>query len=128
MNEADEKKYRDAWGSELCDTISKEVMALLYAEEKKYGVAFSESVGITIIARLVSTLYFNALTPTAEQEKLSDVELEKIVSTRANTMKLALQDSIAAGFAGAMEMFSGRSIEYYCQVKPVPEPKSYKAS
>jgi len=37
-------------------------------------------------------------------------------------LKVSIQESVAAGFQGAVSTFSGQQVDYYCQVKPIPEP------
>jgi len=85
------------------------------------GVA-STQVAVNFLARFAGTLVYRSLKQQAPTTCKTPEEMVQFTGRNFAGMKVCVQEAISAAFSGAMKTYAGQDIEYYCQVKPVPEP------
>jgi hypothetical protein len=109
-------EYREAVAKHLLEKIFK----LLLTEEQKYGNVFVLKVVDKLVTGIIGGMLYRELTMTPPLlEKEEQYEFTKAAFSK---YKSGVQEAVALAFQGAMTQWSGKSVEYYCQVKPVPEP------
>lgn len=118
------KSYQ-AWMEEIADMMVVESLKIIDSKTKKDGDEAFRQVSAKFIERLIASLMYKTLTEESKL-KLPSKALEDLHIKNANDMKLALQDSVSQGFQYAMTAYSGRTMEYYCQIKLVPQQLSTK--
>lgn len=108
------------WAEEFSVLIADETLKIMtqHSRNNEDAVKFAASM---LISRIVGTLVFRTLTepPSINKSKKSH---EDFVLKNMAEMKLTIQNAVSAGFQQAMTQYSGQPIEYYCTIKPVPEP------
>lgn len=116
-------EWKEAFSQHLIDVIFK----CLLEEEKERGVAFSQGVAISFLSRFIGGLVYNTLdhsTRSIQKLDLTGKEQFDYTSKQYTEIKLSVENAVAAGFQGAMTTYSKMPIDFYCQVKTVPEPES----
>lgn len=73
------------------------------------------------LAKFIGMMVYRSLEANPEV-KLTNDQLFKFKSKNFLNMKTLVSDVVAAAMGGAMRKFSGKDIEYYCQIKTVGEP------
>lgn len=111
-----------AWLARVPEELVLETMKLLNVR----GEACRKEAVKTFLARFVGFALYQALMEKPDGP-CGPKELHKFTKDNFNEAKLAVQDSISAAFTGAMKTFTGKRLEYYCQVKTVGEPINKKA-
>lgn len=115
------------WAEDFSVLLTNETFKLIDSKNKSNGPEAGRYVATTYLARFVGTLLFRTLTE-RNQLNTTKEEQEDFVMKNAAELKTAIQEAVSMGFQSAMTQFSGRQIEYYCQIKPVPEPVSNKVN
>lgn len=88
----------------------------------KFGVMMS-----AFLATFVGNMVYKKLQEKPETA-MSKEDLFKFTKDNFIGVRMQVQEAVAAGVSGAMTTYSGKHVEYYCQVKPVPEPISKLSS
>lgn len=114
------EKLQEQWGDELAKILALESFKLINAQEKIYGPAFVETVQMSLIASFVCALVITSLNE--QNPGVSNAQMEKIVESKFLNTKGLIANAVAAGFQGAMQTFTGRPCEYYCNVGAASEP------
>lgn len=104
---------------QFTDMMVTESFKLIEGHVGQRGSKVSRSVSTMFIAKLIGRMVYRALTD--KQEGSKDDQYRKAKESFAD-MKVRLTDCVAAGFQAAMSKFAGRQVEYYCQIRTVPEP------
>lgn len=99
-----------------------EVLQFLEKQKQDHGIEVSKQLSISFLACVLGALIMQVLNEKPKKKGYTGTELYNFTSKNFATYKLEIQDAVAAGFQGAFNTFSGRTVEYYCQVKPVSEP------
>lgn len=116
------------WRCKLSKEITEEILKIVDREQDSLGREFALSLISTFMATFISAVVYQALSEEVKNSK-NEVDKKKTydkVYKNLSDMKEGMQDAIAAGFQGAMSTFSGKPIEYYCQIKTIPEPMNKK--
>lgn len=100
--------------------MTRELVKFTVKFEKEVG---AETGGLLVEAFLrdfVGALVYQALTVVPKGQRSGKESLE---TTRKafNVTKAMIQDTIGDAFSDAMLEFSGRHLDYFCEVSPVPE-------
>jgi len=111
------------WADEFSQMLVDETFKLLDAQTKN-GKAATKEVASIFVARFTGVLLYRTLTDSNDIKDKNELYLH--TSKNFSDLKSKLQDAVAAGFSGAMSKFTKKHVEYYCQVKPVPEPINKK--
>lgn len=112
-----------AVSDELAELLTVENFRMIDFRLRAYGPKEARFAAATVIARFVGALVYRTLTEQPAINK-SPGEHEAYVMKNMADLKNQLQNAVAAGFQNAMTAFSGNTVEYYCLIKPVPEPSS----
>lgn len=107
----------NAEAEDLAQQLVCETFKLLDILEKQSGAGQLPS---KFLACFIGALVFRQLSAKLPSS-MGQEEKYKIACKNFTNVKSAAQDAVAAGFSGAMSSYSGMSVEYYCQVKAVPE-------
>lgn len=78
---------------------------------------------IQFISLFIETIVSRTLNNKANAGTSKHQHAENLKTNYAR-VKFGVQESVALGFQEAMQRFSKQDIEFYCTVKPVPDPKS----
>jgi len=111
--------------NDLAEILVEENYKIIYSQTKNLGPKETRFVVATFISRMVHTMVYSTL---HEEQKLakSDKDRENLIFKNLAEVKTQVQNAVAAGFQNPMSEFSGQPVEYYCQIKLVPEPTSNK--
>ncbi len=114
----------DQWAASIGLEMGKKVFETLYDQkeqlggEENYRLAFSMFLG-GILSAFVSV----GLRHKPKDEVLyTQDELLKFAETNFASIKAMLQNSIANGVQSGILSWSGQEVEYYCLIKPTPDP------
>lgn len=92
--------------------------------ETTYGPAFTQVFMRQLMAGIVGNVVMKRL-----QEDLSGLPDDKKLDVAMENFAIAkveISDAVALGVQTAMTKFSGSPVEYYCQIRPTPEPMNRK--
>lgn len=118
-------KDLDKWKDEFSQHLIEVIFKSLLMEEQDRGVAFSQEVAITFLARYVGGIIYNALEHKPSGFKdLTGKEQFDYTSEQYASLKHQVENAVAAGFQGAMTTYSKMPVDFYCTVKAVEEPNS----
>lgn len=110
---------------DAAENLVNENVRILNTYTATLGAERTNIVALTFLKGLVATLLYKVLKqnpgPLYSKEEVHD-----LVQKEFGEMKLNVQDAVSGGFQHAMSMWSGMHVEYYCQVRPVPEPLNKK--
>ena len=107
----------------LSTEMASGFLEILAAQRKKLTDEQCRQIYTHFLGKVVSGIVFQAVADVPEEiEKASKQEQYEWAHGSYTDAKTRIQDAVAAGFQGAMEIYSGVHTEYYCQVKVVPEP------
>lgn len=109
----------------LSQSLVNDIFTLLGAEEKKVGFDIASELYANFLANFVGVAVHKILTTDKQAGRKATFAS---VSKDFAEFKLRVQDSVAAGFQGAMSAYSGKTIEYYCTVRPVPPTPSQSSN
>ena len=120
------KKDEDLTNEEWKEKFAKHLLAVTFKcieeEEKARGVEFADGLAVSFVAGFTGALIYHILNRQHPDNTKVKKELYNFVSTNYSDIKLKVENAVAAGFTGALSSYSGKQVEYYCQVKVVPEP------
>ncbi len=101
--------------------LTKQIMDLVNRYETKVG----KGTGIRFVSAFLKNFIGGTALTVLSRELDQDEPTEEDVQSTMKEFggfKSDVQDAIATGFGDAMFQFSGRNMDYYCQITPVPEP------
>lgn len=104
----------------FCDAMAKGAVHMIVSRTEDNVTR--HSLHVNFIARFIGAYVYQALMQKPEKPCSKD-DLLKFTRENFKASKQAIQDAVSAAFTGAMNTFSGKTVEYYCQVKVVPEVK-----
>lgn len=109
----------DSWINEMSELIAKETNGLI----KTLGRPKDASVrlSVSVLQESVRLVILDVLTQHSERNDITREEVYVITKENFSGLKIQVQNSIARGFEQAFGEFTGRSVEYYCVINPVPE-------
>jgi hypothetical protein len=100
------------------NTLALETYKLLKAGK---GVPFARQSVEPFLKALVTQMVLETLHDQPKGAKVPDYDYVEDAFLDA---KLRIQNAISSGMEDALSRFSGHFTEYYCIVKPVPEPSN----
>jgi hypothetical protein len=101
--------------------LVKECMKVIDGQTAAKGKDAGESLTINFIAMFIGTILHRSLV-TRPAGLFDKDEIYEYTQNNFAITKGKIQDAVAHGFQGAMQSFSGKQVEYYCQVRPVGDP------
>ncbi len=96
-----------------------ETFRLIEGEGRLHGGAFTRLVIQRFLTIYISTWASKALQAKAK-ETATKSEIFSFTAANFAKAKVRIQEAVSEGFQMAMGDFTGKSVEYYCQVNPVP--------
>ncbi len=108
------------WAENFSAPVIANILVLLRAEEKSMGPKCKNELVSTFLAGYVAATMYQSLT-TTEGVKMTKEQRYSTTMTEFSQAKSRLAEAISMGFTMAMKNFSGKSIEYYCDIRPIPE-------
>jgi transketolase len=111
----------NSWVEEISGYVSEETHKLIknVGEVKKA----EERIATKFVKFYVSEAVLNAL-KASQGTDMDNEEAYEFTKEKFKDIKEELQSEISQGFELAFKLFSGKSPEYYCQIRMVPEPPS----
>ncbi len=106
---------------ELSSMMAKGFLDILNAQVKVRGDHDARELYTHFIAKLVGGIVYNSLTDLPGDVKGKEAQYNWTVKSFDNA-KDRMQEAVSAGFQLALTKYTGVRTEYYCQIKPVPEP------
>jgi len=107
--------------SSLAKTLALEMSKLIDNQAEHRGGDAAFHLSTQLLAAFVAARACNSLKVPGN---LTPPQQFEVACASFQTFKVACQEAVAAGFTAAMSEFSGQHVEYYCQIKVVPEPLS----
>lgn len=111
------------WVEEFANFIAAESYKLVVVCGKPKGLSVISSLSTKFLKYYIYALVIQSLKQHADEEDTQrgyDLTKDSFLDVKSK-----IQAEISAGFEKAIREFSGRNVEYYCQVKPSPEaPKN----
>jgi len=103
--------------------LTGEVLSYMLEVEQLKGVEVSKLVANAFVDNFIAALVYRYLTerPPGATPKTTNKEALEHVKKNFVTIKVEMQDAVAMAFQKAMSAFSGKDMEYYCEIKPMPE-------
>lgn len=108
------QEYIDEYVLALTDAITDGLNEQVHL----IGSDHARILAMTIVTSLVAAILYKELRVKADGAT-SRAKEQAVIDHFSQTKDL-MQEAVAAGFALSMSKFSGKSVDYYCQVKPVP--------
>ncbi len=106
--------------SECSRYLTLHILQFLTDERERSGEEFAERLAFNFLASYIASLGAGFLN--ADYSHSTGKEKERLVMDGFLEFKQSVQDSVAAGMSGCMTAYSGQPIDYYCQLKVVPNP------
>ncbi len=103
------------------DQIASELVAETFKLIDGQGGTLSNKVAVNFLARFAGMLVYRSLKQEAPEHCKTPEQMAQFTMRNFSGMKVCVQEAVSAAFTGAMKTYAGQDIEYYCQVKPVPE-------
>lgn len=105
--------------------VSSDMTAEIYKFVKYYEQKVGKGTGLNLVGSFVQELVLRVVYEAlnSSPDGADKVRYEKTMS-EFNLTKTILQDSIAFGFSDAMAKFTGKEMDYFCNITPVPDPTS----
>jgi len=106
--------------NELAAMLARGVLEMFDAQEKQLGVYGAKALYMHTLAKVIDGIVYKSLSDIPDDIKGDQAKHDWCYASYEDA-KLRVQSAVSAGFQAAMLTFSGKSCEYYCLVKPVPE-------
>ena len=103
----------DDFISELVQKTVKEIYGQSADIKETTGLALS------FLARFTGILLYKSLSDDVPRRLRKKEDKAAYTIKTFSATKVAVQESVAAAFTGALQMYSGMPVEYYCQVRTV---------
>ena len=121
---------KEMTAQEFTDEFSKQLTIvateLTKQVEEEFGMRTADNATASFLATFIGVMVKRRLNR-PNPLKLPAEKQCNLVMSDYNDFKIKIQNSIALGFQDAMSQWSGKSVEFYCQIKPVPEPINKQA-
>lgn len=102
-----------------------ENLRILNEHANRVGVDRASAIVNTFLSGFIGAILYKVLKQDSGVLYSQEEKLE-LVEKKFAERKYEIQSAVAAGFQIAMSNWSGQHVEYYCQVRTVPEPINRK--
>ncbi len=116
----DVEEYVKTFSSHMVKEVSRYTAKI----EDQYGDSFGRIMLNQFLTLYVANVVFRQLSD--RPKGVTGDELLRHNIKMFTDCKVDLSESVANGVAAAMMKYSGQPVEYFCSIKPVPEPLSKK--
>lgn len=110
-----------AFASYLVDEMCK----IFNAQEASKGQDYARTLIAYMVSGIIASSIHRALISKPPGE-ITKQEAYDYVSGNFKQMKVSIQEAVAVGFEVAMMEYTKQPVEYYCQVKTVPNQMNQK--
>lgn len=119
MNESDIERLKIEFSSRMVDHVAKAIIS----EGKANPELSRNELHLHFIACYLGSLVYTRLLekPKGKGKRGGVAEYDHALKN-FNELKVGTQDAVAKAFQGAMSTFAGQTVDYYCQIKVIPEP------
>lgn len=111
------------WIDSFSAFMADETLKILRLNTEKRGPEVGRALCIHFLARIMTSTVLESLHMRLENPKTEEDALKYNQKCFAE-LKTQIQDAVSLSFQTAMSHYTGRQVEYYCQIKPIPEPLS----
>ena len=105
--------------NDFVDYLSEETFKLL--EGKSRNVSVQRDLATRYISSFLASVIIERLNELPEGE-FTERQQYDFTAANFSEVKADVQNAVATAFEEALSAFAGKPVQYYCQVKPVPEP------
>jgi hypothetical protein len=109
------------WIDSFSAFMAEETLKILRANSEKRGPEVGRALCIHFLSRVLANTVLDTLNTRKESAKTEEEQYNYSKKLFLD-LKLQVQDAVALSFQTALGHFTGRQVEYYCQIKPIPEP------
>ncbi len=109
------------WIDSFSTFMADETLKILRGHSNKRGREVGRALCIHFLARVLSATVLDTLN-TQDETAQTEKEQYEFSKHQFAELKTQVQDSVALSFQTALSHFTGRQVEYYCTIKPVPDP------
>lgn len=102
---------------QMAQALVSETYKLIEAQAR--SSQHCQKLSVMFLARFAGLVLYKTLTEEPSSKSDTKEKQLKEVLARFGSVKLSVQEAVAASFTSAMTTYTGQSVEYYCQVKPV---------
>ena len=107
----------------LAQRVFFETIKLLNAVRDQKGQEYLTIFNNKLLTSMIAYLVMDALTHNKGKLKRAETQYNRTVRQFTET-KVDIQDAVALGFGGAMTTYSGKEVDYMCQITPIAEPQT----
>lgn len=115
----------DKWAHEFTSMLVNETFKLI-ASQKTSGKSSDKIVKYLMsayLARFIGAWAYDTLNSEKGSKEAKQIIYKKTAENFAE-VKSRIQESVAAGLSGAMNTFTGKEVEYFCNIVIVPPADS----
>jgi hypothetical protein len=105
--------------AKIAQQLAESMFAAIENHKAFGGEEYARDIVVRLIERIVGTEIYNSLAQPVKTT--SKTEQYEAVTKNFIRTKMELQEAIALGFSTGASAFSGRLLDYYCQISTVPE-------
>jgi hypothetical protein len=109
--------------AEYVGHMTKGMNQFIKTKEEKFGKPFAHALAVDFMTSFVAALVLDSLNDLPPELKSKDAKMNR-ASSNFKGVKLEVANSVAVGISQALGSFSGRSLEYFCYIKQLPEGTS----
>lgn len=119
MNKKLNQQNLNQYAALLTQNLAEHCLKILQQQTKDLGLEFANEVYAQLIAKFIGGMTYNALMLRPESP-CGKKDLLEYTQKNFLDVKHQVQHSVSSGIQGAMHAYSGKTVEYYCLIKPVP--------
>lgn len=97
------------------------VFQFLEVQRVNHGDVFKQALTHHFIKLYIGAIVFDALKSNPDTVQPSSQDILDHVMKQFGTSKADVQEAVSNAFQEAMSAFTGRTVEYYCAIAPVPD-------
>jgi hypothetical protein len=106
----------DKWVAETAEALARTLLVKVGDQEKLIGPEYRKALTAQVMSAYIAGCIMESLQNGGKSAEKTMREFGE--------MKSLIQMAVAGGFEAALGSYSGEFLEYYCIIKPVPEPLS----
>lgn len=122
MKRSASKVSVEEWSLKYSKYLTSEIFRIMDSQLKEKETGVAQGVLINFLASYIGTLVYRSLTDFPEGLQEDKEALYESTMESYGELKQDIQNAIAVGFHEAMSTYANKYVEYYCEVKIVPEP------
>lgn len=109
------------WASDTSDTIVRAFASAVVDKQSRGDDKALDNLMSEILRKLTALSVYETLKEAPVKAKTQSDRYKRTAHAFSN-IRNKIEDSVAAGFQGAMSTYAGKQVGYYCIIRTVPEP------